>query len=196
MSRRTRDVAGVAAALLAILSGCGSASSSKVHDIDPLSLPPRLVPAAISSAEPSTGPSTPAARVYFVAGEVLIAAVRAPKASSGRPALQQLLNDLTAGPSASDRRRGLGTALPPATQISVTGLENRVATLDLTVDQIPPDQTTAIAQIVLTATSLPEITALRITINGVAINPPLVDGAQTDRPLTRDDYVALLGPAR
>lgn len=184
----------MAASVLGILSGCGPASSAKVHDIDPLSLPPRLVPAPISSTEPSAGPSARAARVYFVAGEVLIGAVRAPKASAGRPALQQLLNELTAGPSASDRRRGLGTALPPATRISVTGLENRVATVDLTVDQPPPDQTTAVAQIVLTATSLPEITALRITINGAPINPPLVDGAQTDRPLTRDDYVALLAP--
>lgn len=186
----------LAACASAILSGCALSSSEKVRDIDPLSLPPRLLASPISSVEPSATTTSPTARVYFIAGEVLTEAFRILKDGPERSILQQLLNELTAGPSSSDRRRGLSTALPPATRITVTGVENSLATIDLTVDQPPPAQTTAIAQIVLTATSLAEITGLRVTVNGEPINPPLVDGAQTDRPLTRDDYVALLAPER
>lgn len=194
-SRGTR-IAVLAAVAAATLSGCAFSSSGQVRDIDPLSLPPRLLPPPISSIEPSPSTTSPTARVYFIAGEDLLEAFRTPQMGSGRSALQELLNELTAGPTSSDRRQGLSTALTPATRITVTDLADGLATVDLTVDQPPPDQTTAIAQIVLTATSLPGITALNVTINGEAINPPLVGGAQTDRPLTRDDYVALLAPKR
>jgi spore germination protein GerM len=134
--------------------------------------------------------------VYFIGGRSLSEASRSLRDATGRRALQELLDDLVAGPTAADRGRGLSTALPPATRLVVTGLAATVATVDLIVDQLPPNQTTAIAQIVLTATSLPEVSEIRLTVNGQPISPPLASGAQTDRPLNRTDYLAFLSPNR
>ena len=75
--------------------------------------------------------------VYFIAGQLLTETSRTLTADSGLRAVQELLDDLTAGPNAADRRRGLSSALPPATRLTVTGLNGSLATLDLTVDQPP-----------------------------------------------------------
>ena len=55
-----------------------------------------------------------------------------------------------------------------------------------------PPNDAQIAQIVLTATSLSGVTQVRLTINGEPFSAPLAGGAQTDRPLTREDYLPLL----
>ncbi len=183
----------VAVCAMSLLTGCAWSSAGKVQDIDPLSLPPRLVASPAASPDGPTDPAT-SAEVYFTDGTVLTTAARTVASVGDLQALQDLLDDLTAGPNSVDRRRGLSSALPPATRLAVTGLVDGIATVDLTVGQAPPDQTTAIAQIVLTATSLPRVTQIRLTINGMAISPPLASGAQTDRALTRADYLPMLAP--
>lgn len=180
------------ALLLFVVAGCGLGPSSDVKDIDPLTLPPRLV--ATGQPSPSNVPVEvdSGSGVYFLSDPVLRLTTRTVAAAPGVPALQELLNNLAAGPDASDRERGLSTALPPTTRLTVTSLKDDLATVDLSFGQVPPDQTTAIAQIVLTATSLPEIGRLLLTIDGEALQAPLASGAQTDRPLTRADYVSLV----
>jgi Sporulation and spore germination len=180
---------------LGLLGGCGLEPSHRVVDIDPMSLPQRLLATAAATPSPGAEPVRAAGSVYFSNDQVLVEAPRTLQAPPGQAALQELLDDLTAGPDAADRDRGYSTALPPATRLRVTALVKDVATVDLAVDQPPPDQTTAIAQIVLTATSLPEVNHVRLTINGQPINAPLANGAQTDRPLGRADYQALLSAA-
>ena len=179
--------------VLAVLAGCGLAPSSDLENIDPQSLPQRLIatgsPAGTASPEPSAGGGA----VYFLRDDRLVQVPARLEPASGPGAVQQLLDLLTAGPDSANRERGYSTALTPATRLRLTRLDGDLVTLDLTVDQLPPDQTTAIAQIVLTVTSLPEVNALRLTINGQPINAPLSSGAQTDRPLTREDYADMLG---
>jgi spore germination protein GerM len=175
-----------------LLTGCGLSPGSDVQNIDPLSLPPRLLattspasPAQIDTASSGSG-------VYLLRDTALRLSARTVTAAPGVSALQELLADLAAGPDPTDRRRGLSTALPPTTRLSVTAFDGDLATVDLSFGQVPPDQTTAIAQIVLTATSLPGVSRLLLTIDGEPLQAPLASGAQTDRPLTRADYLALL----
>ncbi|GAA0634624.1 hypothetical protein GCM10009547_43370 [Sporichthya brevicatena] len=184
-----------AVASVLMLTGCGLGPSGGVKDIDPLSLPPRLLADAPPTAVPSRDPDSSGAAVYFLRDTTLRPAVRTLTARTGVPALQELLNSLAAGPDGTDRQRGVSTALPPTTRLTVTGLEGDLATVDLSFGQVPPDQTTAIAQIVLTATSLPEVNRLLLTIEGAPLQAPLANGAQTDRPLTRSDYVRMLRPS-
>lgn len=188
--------AGRAVAVVCVLmlgGGCGLQPSAEVEDIDPLSLPPRLLgTTSPTSAAPANDPTSAGSGVYFLRATTLRVSPRVLAAASGLPALQDLLDKLAAGPDAVDRRRGLSTALPPTTRLTVTSLEAGLATVDLNFGQVPPDQTTAIAQIVLTATSLPDVRRLLLSINGQPLKAPLVSGAQTDRPLTRADYAALL----
>jgi spore germination protein GerM len=180
-----------AVALLVLPAGCGLGRGGVV-DIDPLSLPQRLVASPAPSPTDTAAPVRAAGSVYFSSDEVLVQAARTLNAAPGQAALQELLDDLSAGPDATDRDRGYSTALPPATRLRVTALQTDVATVDLAVDQPPPDQTTAIAQIVLTATSLDGVRQVRLTFNGHPINTPLANGAQTNRLLTRADYAAML----
>lgn len=179
--------------LLFLAAACGLDPSGDVENIDPLSLPPRLIASAQPSATSPADLNNAGAGVYFLRDTVLRLAPRTVAAPAGVPALQELLNALAAGPDASDRQRGLSTALPPTTRLTVTKLEGDLATVDLTFGQVPPDQTAAIAQIVLTATSLPEVSRLLLTFDGEPLEAPLASGAQTGRPLTRADYLLMLG---
>ena len=186
MSRLHHLAATVCVALLT--AGCGLGPTSEVRDIDPLSLPPRL----LATPAPTTAPADPVRSgvgVYFLRDTILRLSPRTVPAGSGRSALQDLLTSLAAGPDAADRERGLSTALPPTTRLTVTALDGDLATVDLSFGQVPPDQTTAIAQIVLTATSLRGVSRLLLTIDGKPLQAPLASGAQTGRPLTRSDYL-------
>lgn len=183
---------GAAGSLLVLLTACGLGPSEDVKDIDPLSLPPRLLGTA-PPASPTVGePDTTGSGAYFLRDTVLRLSARTLIARTGVPALQELLSNLAAGPDSADRGRGLSTALPPTTRLTVTSLQGDLATVDLAFGQVPPDQTTAIAQVVLTATSLPEVGRLLLTIDGEPLQAPLASGAQTDRPLTRADYESML----
>ncbi len=50
----------------------------------------------------------------------------------------------------------------------------------------------AVAQIVLTATTLDDVRAVRLTRAGEPLEAPLPTGELTDRPLTATDYAPLL----
>lgn len=189
----SRSVRLAAAGCLALLTaGCGLSPTSDLQDIDPRSLPPRLLATAPPTSAPQTDPERSGSGVYFLRDTAVRLAPRTINAESGVPALQELLTNLAAGPDAMDRRSGLSTALPPTTRLTVTALDGDLAIVDLSFGQVPPDQTTAIAQIVLTATSLPEVNQVLLTIDGEPLQAPLASGAQTDRPLIRSDYIALV----
>lgn len=190
MSRSRRLAAASCIALLT--AGCGLNPTSGMQDIDPLTLPPRLLATTSPTSAALTEPASSGSGAYFLRDTDLRLSARTLTAAPGIPALQELLTHLAAGPDAADRQRGLSTALPPTTRLTVTALDDDLATVDLSFGQAPPDQTTAIAQIVLTATSLPEVSRLLLTIDGEPLQAPLASGAQTDRPLTRSDYLAML----
>jgi spore germination protein GerM len=49
-----------------------------------------------------------------------------------------------------------------------------------------------VGQIVLTATSLPGVRGVRLTLDGEPLEAPLPSGELTSAPLTAEDYAALL----
>src|SRR5262249_38683154 len=87
---------------------------------------------------------------------------------------------------------GLSSALPSGASLVLVRTADSVAVIDLRVDQPPPEQTIVLAQIVLSATTVPGVDAVLLTLNGKRINAPLANGAHTSRPLTRTDYRGLL----
>lgn len=182
-----------AAVLVLLLTGCGVPESSTVHQINPGD-----IPAAFSERSPSASaaPGIERPAIYFAdaAGHLVATAVSAPE-STPAAALQAVLTQLTTGPSTEQTRRGLASELPPALSLQVAGVTDEQATLALVGDQLPPtDQTTAIGQIVLTATSVPGIASVRVTLGGRPLEAPLAAGMLTTRPLTASDYTALVRP--
>jgi hypothetical protein len=176
-----------------VLQGCGVPTGSTVHDIDPVD-----VPSAFTTHKgPDPGPpATGAPAVYFAdtRGRLVPSPVRVAPTSTAS-ALQAVLVQLTAGPSTMQTGRGLATELPPTIALRVVSVTNHQATLALSGDRLPPtDQTTAIAQIVLSATSVTGVGSVRLTLNDRPLEAPLADGALTTRPLTATDYETLLHP--
>nr|WP_275585893.1 GerMN domain-containing protein [Geodermatophilus sabuli] len=118
--------------------------------------------------------------------------------SSVRDRLDALLTDLAAGPTAAERDLQLSTALPPDVELSVTDVSDPTVTIDISGAADAPAglaSRRAVAQIVLSATSVPGVDAVVLTLDGERVEAPLPSGELTPAPLTADSYTVLLAPA-
>jgi spore germination protein GerM len=81
--------------------------------------------------------------------------------------------------------------------LDVSQVDDGTATIDIAGPVDAPsgsDSRVAVAQIVLTATSIPQVHAVRLMREGESIDAPLPDGELTSAPLTADDYATYLIP--
>jgi hypothetical protein len=193
-----RGAAAVALALLAATS-CGVPTSGSAERINPDEVPYGLITSGPASS-PSTQPLLPRGdqpHVYWVDSDDRVIAVRASTTGSGPAALTALLTRLTAGPSDNERQKGLGTALSPQTSVRVRALVRGVADLEVrtTLEDPAADRLPlAVGQIVLTATSLPGVNAVRLLRDGHPVAVPVVGGALISEPVGAADYAELLRP--
>ncbi|RKS72795.1 sporulation and spore germination protein [Motilibacter peucedani] len=190
------------AALAALLTAACVVSACGVQQRSTPELEPRAaVPYGLLDT-PAPGPTTASdaavpdgqPRVYFTRQRQLEPVAAPPRTGNGLDQLSQLLTALAAGPSAGERQRGIGTALPPGLTLRLLGVSNAVARVELAgvtassdVDQAPY----AVAQIVLTSTSLRGVEAVELSRQGEQLAAPLPDGTLTDRALRAQDYGAL-----
>jgi hypothetical protein len=187
----------VLVAVLAVLSGCGVTTGGTPEEIPPSDVPYGLLsPTPTTEVPPSVPPTGSHPRVYLVsADDVLVATGRDVDGAGSRARLADLLAQLSAGPTADERDDELTTALPPGAELSVVGVEGDTVTVDLTGPGEAPSglqSRLAVAQIVLTATSLPEIRAVLLTSDGDPLEAPLPTGELTTAPLEADDFNSLL----
>ena len=186
-----------AVALVLALAGCGVPSGGPPQAIPSSEVPygladPRPSPTAPAATEPVAAPS----QVFLVAGdEVLVGVPREVEGPSVRERLADLLAALVEGPTAAERDEQLSTLLTPDVRLSVTDLSGRTATVDLGLPTGAPSGAAgrrAVAQVVLTATSLRGIDAVRLTLAGDPVEAPLPSGQLTSAPLTAADYTVFL----
>jgi len=199
--RRTRSGSWTAGVLLlAATSACGVPTGGS-----PDPIPAAEVPAELASpSSPATATSSAPARldqprVHLLTEEgALVARGRSVPDGPLRDRLDDLLADLAAGPSPAELTDRLSTALRPDTTLSLAGLSGSTVTIDLDGTAEAPtgrESQRAVAQIVLTATSLPGIESVLLTRDGQSVEAPLPTGALTSRPLTAADYSPLLTTA-
>lgn len=191
--RRARALAVLA--LLAVLAGCGVPTGG-----EPSTIAAADVPYGLADPAPAPTPTAPpeavadASLVHWVtAADALVPRVREVGGTSRRARLADLLEQLADGPTAAERDEQLSTALPPEIRLRVTGLDGGTATIGVDALAEAPAGVAgrqAVAQIVLTATSVPGIDAVLLELAGEPIEAPLPDGALTDQPLTASDYAA------
>jgi hypothetical protein len=184
-------------AVLAVLSGCGVTTGGRPEELPRSDVPYGLLsPTTTTDAPPSVPPTGSQPRVYLVsADDVLVATGRDVGGAGSRARLTNLLAQLSAGPTADELDHELTTALPPGAELSVVGVEGDTVTVDLTGPGEAPSglqSRLAVAQIVLTATSLPEIRAVLLTSDGDPLEAPLPTGELTTAPLEADDFDSLL----
>lgn len=182
----------------ALLAACGAPVAGPPVTIT--AVPYDLTrPAGPASATPDPG-GTARPYVYLVRDQVLVPVrVPGPRPTDPSGAVAEVLGQLTEGPSERDRLAGLSTALGPGTTITLTDLSRGVARVDLSAgDQAPAASRVplAVAQVVLTVTSVPGVDAVLVTRDGDPVELPLPGGALTASPVTAADYVALLSSAK
>lgn len=193
--------AGWAAVALAVaLAGCGVPTGGA-----PATIAPEDVPYGLASPSPTPAPTAPpvvkadTSRVHwFTAGDTLVPRVREVSGTSRRERLTDLLGQLAAGPTRGELDEQLSTALPPEVRLGVTRLEGDTATIDLDASAQAFSGVSgrrAVAQIVLTATSVPGVQAVQLELEGEPIEAPLPAGVLTAGPLTAQDYAAFTTPS-
>ncbi|SFL89351.1 GerMN domain-containing protein [Geodermatophilus ruber] len=190
----------VALALLCALAACGVPTGGQAQTIPASDVPYGLT---TPSPEPATAtapsPMLTSTLVYLVAGDDgLVGRGRDVTGASSRDRLDALLDELAEGPTARERDEQLSTALPPEVELTVTGVSDGTATIDLSgAEQAPSGGAgrRAVAQLVLTATSVPGVDAVVLTLDGQRVDAPLPSGELTPVPLTAADYQSFLSPA-
>lgn len=192
--------AGLAALVLAVVAGCGVPTGGS-----PTTISPAEVPYGLASPSPTSTPPPPpearvdASRVYWLsAADTLVPRVRELSGTTRLARLAELLEQLAATPTVVERRDQLSTALPPELRLSVTGIENGTATIDLDAFVQAPSGGSvrrAVAQIVLTATSVPGVDSVLLELVGEPIDAPLPSGELTAGPLSAQDYAAFTASA-
>lgn len=179
MNRRARAAAVVVLALMT--TSCGVRGESTPTRLEGIALSPELVPAEAPAQE--EGPST---AVFFVRGERLEAVER-----STSPSLATAMRGLLQGPRATESEGGLRSAVPAGTSLRSASLVDGLATIDLSEDfssVVGPEQVLAMAQLVYTATSIPNAVVVRIAIEGAPIDAARGDGSLSGGPVRREDY--------
>lgn len=200
IGRRPLAVAALTAGL-AMVSACGVPTGGTPTTIAASDIPYGLaVPSPALTSAPSAAPQLAPSRIFFVGeGDVLMPRPRETTAgSSRREQLEYLLTALAEGPTGAERREQLSTALSPEVRLTVAELSDGAATIDIDGPAEAPSglaSRRAVAQIVLTATSVPGVDAVRLTLEGVPIEAPLPSGQLTSAPLTAAKYASLLVPA-
>ncbi len=175
---------------LAVL-GTAAPACGIPDDREPILMPGGVVAPVLAPSEPA--PETPLTEVsvFLVQAEQLVEVVR----RAGVGDLSGVLSRLLAGPREGEFAGGVRTAISPETGLRSARVEADTAIVDLTAALVEvggQEQILAVAQIVLTATSVPGVGQVRLLLEGQAVEVPRADGTLTSDALRAGDYEGLL----
>lgn len=191
MSRIGRSPVLLALALAAV-TACGIP-----QDAEPTTTPggvvmPAVAPSNAAPADPADpSPAEPNLAVFLVRADHLEKIVR----GASEDDLTRTLSVLLAGPTEAELMAGLRTAIGPETELRSAHLEGDTAVVDLSAAFVEiggQEQILAVAQIVLTATTVPGVGRVRFLLEGQAVEIPRADGTLTSESLGAADYEVLL----
>jgi spore germination protein GerM len=170
-----------------LMSGCGIPVDTE---------PEGLVLDVEAPVEAQTTPpeDLAAVSVYLIRDERIVHVTRdLPSPASPDEILRSLLEGVT-GP---EERVNLRTSISTETQLLGLREQGSVLHVDLSRDFAGmggEEETLAIAQIVLTLTSIEGIESVEFALDGVQTDVPVSDGALSDRPVSANDYQVLVSP--
>lgn len=163
----------------------------------PIDAEPEMVEVEVDDAPVSPGP-TPgdfaAVSMYLVSDERLVRVTRdlpAPRS------LESILDSLLAGVTEPEERSNLRSSIPTATRVMGIDREGNLARIDLSREFAAVggmEEILAVAQIVLTATSVGGIDLVALQLEGVPTDAPVASGALSIEPVSAEDYASLVSP--
>jgi hypothetical protein len=190
----------VAVVLAVSAAGCGRSSVTVLSDSE---LPPEVYESPIPTVTPTptVTPELPEeGTVYLVRfGRERLVPVNRTLQGGVTSLPAALLLALFDQPSPADTRRGLGTAIPPATRLNSVTVDGSTATVDLSLDfdvgSPGRELQLRVAQLVYTVTEDQRISQVVVSIEGLPKPVPDPQGDALTQPLTRADYAAFFRPA-
>lgn len=180
-----RALPGLVVALLA--AGCGINAESSPRNIPAQEVPFDLL-APTSSTVVSVPRETSTARIYLLSNGRLVTVSRQVASPS---TLGTVMASLVQGPTPEEADRGLTSAVDRETRVLSAEIVNGTAVINLSeaFSRIGVrDQISALAQVVFTATALPDVSRVQVLLDGAKVLVPRADGTSTDAPLRRSDY--------
>jgi len=181
-------------ATLALLAGLLAAAACGIpQDRHPTVLPGGVVSGGLGTTTTTTAPAPAPAvpvTVFFVRAEHVVPVER----TTAQPDVGGVLRLLLAGPTEGEVAGGLRTAISDQTDLPGIRADGPTAVVDLSkafVEVGGQEQILALAQVVLTATTVPGITSVRFSLEGQAVEVPRADGTLSAGPLTAADYAGL-----
>jgi Sporulation and spore germination len=176
--------------LLIYVPGCGIGTQAEPKRLSTSQVPFSLL-APVHSAGHAGQPATVAVILYLLRRGHLVAVARelpAPASFDAR------LRALVAGPTTEEAGRDLSSVVS-APGLSFTGsLLASLAVINLPevfLQLAADDQIDALAQLVYTATAIPDINWVSFRVNAQHVTVPRPDSSTTAAPVTRADYQAL-----
>lgn len=200
-TRWSRWGSGTSIALAASLTvaACGVPTGGETRRIESSAVPYGLLRDRDQSIVRATGegvaPGEIRGRIGLLGGDSAVRLVERDVATGSPAAVAGLLlKELQRGPTDAERRFGLDSAVSPEARLRVTGWRRDVLTVDVSgeLTAAPERLPLAVAQIVLTVTSVPSVRAVQFQHDGTVVQVPLGDGSLTSAALTRQDYQNLL----
>jgi hypothetical protein len=133
---------------------------------------PRQTTSTQTAVQSTTLPSGRALEVWFARAGRLVEGLRThtPTRRVASAALKALLD----GPTRSERTAGIGSEIPPSTQLRGVTIANGVARVDLSSDFEAGGSSRSLrlrlAQVVYTLTQFPTVSAVRFSVDGTPVN--------------------------
>lgn len=190
-----RRLVTIAAVVAVALSACGVPT-----DDEPRSIPQGQVPFDLltpsTTQPPTTTPiETVPVSVFMIRGDRLAPVLRSVPAP---PTLGSILAALIQGPTDEEAAEGLSSSVTPQSNVLGAQVQGSIATVEISGDVFESlgtqDQIRALAQIVYSATSVPEVASVQFRLNNANAGVPRGDGSTTTGPVRREDY-GVLAPA-
>lgn len=180
-----RALAGLAAGLAVVLTGCGVPQDDAPRALDRDGAPFGIF--ASESVAPPQGELQ--AELWFVQGSQAVP-VRRSLEAPGSP--MQVVEQLLRGPTEDELAAGLSTSIPSSLTLSDVTVDDGIAvvTLEGLTEQVRVE---AYAQIVATLDGRPGIEGVRFRDEDGDVDVPNGDGVLGGGAVTRDDYAVLLG---
>lgn len=172
--------------LATALAGCGI----------PLDAAPEAVEVEVAAAPDDAGPipgDLAAVSIYLVRNDSLVDVTRDLPAP---PTVEIIFDSLLGSVTEPEQRSGLRTAIPRGTETISIDESGTTLLVDLSRDFAAiggEEEVLAVAQIVLTATSIDGIELVDFRIEGIHTDVPVANGALSADPVGAADYEALIG---
>lgn len=196
MSPQRRTVRAHAAAVVLVVGAgaCGVTAESSPTFTNDANVPFQLLESAPPTTTPPTTVLTAASDICLARDNMLVPTRRPATIAIDAPSVVAALD---AGPTREERRAGLRSPLFAEGLVASAAARSGVVTVDLApvfTSGGANDQLLAIAAIVCSLTSQPGIGQVVFTLAGAAIDVPRGDGSLVAGPVSREEYVQLVGP--